>query len=72
MCNDFQEFQKVIRQNFMPSGKQLAEFAKEKLVIKDVEKNFNSYLRKLLNNEFELYKEYEKKCTIKIFEKAFQ
>ncbi|MBC8526762.1 MAG: hypothetical protein ISS28_03430 [Candidatus Cloacimonetes bacterium] len=72
MCNDFQEFQKAIRQNFMPSGKQLAEFAQEKLIIKNVEKNFNSYLRELLNNEFDLYKEYEKKCTIKIFEEAFQ
>ncbi|MEA3476041.1 MAG: type II restriction endonuclease [Candidatus Cloacimonadota bacterium] len=72
MSNDFQEFQKSIRKRFMPSGKQLSEFAQEKLIIKDVEKNFNSYLRKLLNNEFELYKEYEKKCTLKIFEEAFQ
>ncbi len=70
MNKNFSEFQKEIRRNFMPSGEKLAELAQKKLVIRDVENNFNYYLRELLDIEFELYKKFEKKCTIKIFEEA--
>jgi len=72
MSNDFQILQKSIRGNFMPSGENLAELAQKKLKIDNVEQNFNLFLEQLLEIEFELYKEFEKKCTIKIFNEAFQ
>jgi len=72
MDKDFNDFQKTIRGQFMPSGEQLAELAQKKLEMKNVEQNFNSFLRQLLKIEFELYKEFEKKCTIEIFEEAFK
>ena len=72
MNKDFNDFQKTIRGQFMPSGEQLAELAQEKLEMINVEQNFNSFLRQLLKIEFELYKEFEKNCTIKIFEEAFK
>ena len=72
MNKDFNDFQKTIRGQFMPSGERLAELAQKKLEMTNVEKNFNSFLRRLLEIEFELYKEFEKKCAIEIFEEAFK
>ncbi len=70
MNKTFSEFQKEIRRKFMPSGEKLAELAQKKLAIKNAKKKFNLYLRKLLDIEFELYKEFEKKCSIKIVKEA--
>lgn len=71
MNKDFNNFQKTIRGQFMPSGEQLAEIAQKKLEMTDVETNFNSYLKQLLLIEFDLYKKFEKQCSVKIFVEAF-
>ncbi|NQV17895.1 MAG: hypothetical protein HQ534_05055 [Armatimonadetes bacterium] len=69
---NFNDFQKTIRKQFMPSGERLAELAQKKLEMNNIEKNFNLFLKQLLKIEFDLYKEFEKKCTIKIFDEAFK
>jgi hypothetical protein len=72
MNKDFNDFQKTIRGQFMPSGDELAELAQKELKIKNVEQNFNKYVRELLIIEFELYNIFEKECSIKIFNEAFK
>jgi hypothetical protein len=71
---DFAKLQKALRKELMPSGEKLAELAQQRLPMDKakVKSKFNFYLSKLLDIEFELYKQFEKECSIKIVEKAIQ
>lgn len=71
---DFYKFQKDLRNKIMPSGDELAKKAQEKFVLdkSKVEKNFNQYLRQLLNLEFKIYQDYEKKCSFRIMNQAIK
>ena len=55
------------RKEFIPTGKQLAQQAwdqvfKDVLTVDDVILNFNDYLCKLVDAEYQLYLEYEEQC----------
>lgn len=65
MMVDFSEFQKKFRAKFMPTGDKLAQMAQDKMSVdkKIVEEKFNSYLKKLLDIEFEIYQQWEDKCS---------
>ncbi len=75
---NFIEFQKNKRRELMPSGEMLAKEAQQKFgksysLEKDqIQKNFNKYLKELLELEFKIYKKYEKSCSEKIIKEAVQ
>lgn len=56
----------------MPSGAELANKAQEKLTLDRLQlpQEFNSYLRKLIDIEFEIYKNYERDCATEIIKNA--
>jgi hypothetical protein len=56
----------------MPSGDKLAKLAQEKCAFQtsQIKTNFNHCLRRLLDIEFELYKQKEKECSEKIIREA--
>lgn len=68
----FKEFQRQLRMELMPSGDELARIAQERFPVKKtkVQTNFNLALKRLLELEFDIYKEYEKNCSTKIIEKS--
>lgn len=61
-----------LRVDLMPTGDELAKMAQSryKITKSKIEKQFGSYLHKLMNLEFQLYKEKEVDCSSKIIEKA--
>lgn len=69
---NFLEFQKERRKELIPSGEELAKLAQKRcgFTISKVKADFNSCLRKLLDVEFEIYKEKEKECSVKIIREA--
>lgn len=69
---DFKEFQKNKRRNFMPSGDELAEMAQNYYDFgkEEVEDNFNDCLENLLWKEYEMYLQFEKKCSTDIISEA--
>ncbi len=68
----FADFQKKLRAEIMPSGDELAHLAQQRLGADKarVEENFNKYLKELLSLEFQIYKEYERKCSAEIIRRA--
>jgi len=68
----FKDFQKELWSSLMPSGTELAKKAQEKLTIdkSELPQRFNSYLRKLIDLEFEIYKNYERDSATEIIQKA--
>lgn len=68
----FLEFQKECRKELMPSGESLAKLAQKRCgsTASKVKADFNSCLKKLLDVEFEIYKEKEKECSAKIIREA--
>jgi hypothetical protein len=69
---EFEDFQKKLRKDLMPSGDELANFAQQRFKIEreKIKKNFNTYLRGLLSLEFQIYKEHERNCSAKIIKQA--
>ena len=58
----------------MPKGNELAEFAQEKVKINKnvLEKKFNNHLKQLIDIEFEIYQDWEDKCSIEIIKEAIR
>lgn len=69
---DFKEFQRKRRVELMPSGDKLAKLAQKRLPVtkSKVRRNFNLYLRQLIDLEFTIYKKYERKCSAQIIKEA--
>ena len=61
----FSDFQKKFRADYMPTGDELAHMAQEKLDVKkkSIVSNFNLYLKKLLDLEFNIYEQWEDKWS---------
>ncbi len=70
----FFDFQKSQRQRWMPSGDKLAIEAQKLLKVEKTKilQKFNSYLKQLLDQEYELYQIYERDCTATIIEQALE
>lgn len=68
----FSDFQKKFRADYMPTGDELAHMAQEKLDVKkkSIVSNFNLYLKKLLDLEFNIYEQWEDKCSNNIIKES--
>lgn len=69
---NFFEFQKDLRDRLMPSGGKLAKLAQRKVTVEHskLTKSFNFCLKQLLDTEYQIYRDFEKKCSGKIIELA--
>lgn len=70
---EFHDFQKEIRQKRMPNSAEIASLAQGVVTIpEDLIANFDSTLSRLLLLEKDLYKKFEKECSVQIYKRAFE
>jgi len=71
---DFNGLQRELRVKLMPSGDELARLAQRKVGVnkRNLVGSFNDYLSELLSEEFEIYKEYEKRCSKEIIRRGLE
>lgn len=70
---EFHDFQKEIRQKRMPNSAEIASLAQGVVTIPDdLISNFDATLSRLLFLEKDLYKKFEKECSVQIYKRAFE
>ncbi|GAB4306522.1 MAG: hypothetical protein Kow0090_21680 [Myxococcota bacterium] len=77
-AKQFVDFQKHYRADKMPGGETLALMTQKEcfqsvgISAQAIKRNFNKFLERLLDLEFEIYKREEKKCSVEIIKKALE
>ncbi len=70
---DFHDFQKEIRNKRMPDSEELSSLAQGVVTFHgDLFQEFDSTLQRLNNLEKDLYKKFEKECSVQIFKRAVE
>ena len=70
---EFHDFQKEIRQKRMPNSAEIASLAQGVVTLPDdLTANFDATLSRLLFLEKDLYKKFEKECSVQIYKRAFE